>query len=208
MARLAIESAALDGIWQFNSLAYRAKLQWSCAARKGSAKAWPPRSMAACLAVTSATSCTPSTWSATSIVHLQQCSVLFADEAFFAGDRSHESTLKALITEETLLVEPKGVERLCGQELHSISLCLPTAAWVIPASTDARRGFFMLNVSDTRKQDTRYFGAIIQEMENGGREALLHHLLNLDLMGFQRRQVPQTGALASRRHLPGEGSSR
>jgi hypothetical protein len=34
---------------------------------------------------------------------LQQCSVLFADEAFFAGDRSHEGTLKYLITEPTLL---------------------------------------------------------------------------------------------------------
>jgi Family of unknown function (DUF5906) len=42
--------------------------------------------------------------------HLQQCSVLFADEAFFAGDRSHESTLKALITEETLMIEPKGLD--------------------------------------------------------------------------------------------------
>ena len=42
--------------------------------------------------------------------HLQQCSVLFADEAFFAGDRSHESILKALITEETLLIEPKGID--------------------------------------------------------------------------------------------------
>ena len=29
--------------------------------------------------------------------HLQQCSVLFADEAFFAGNRSHEGILKALI---------------------------------------------------------------------------------------------------------------
>lgn len=42
--------------------------------------------------------------------HLQHCSVLFADEAFFAGDRSHVSILKALITEETLMIEPKGVD--------------------------------------------------------------------------------------------------
>jgi Family of unknown function (DUF5906) len=42
--------------------------------------------------------------------HLQHCSVLFADEAFFAGDRSHEPILKALITEETFLIEPKGID--------------------------------------------------------------------------------------------------
>src|SRR5262249_36110489 len=42
--------------------------------------------------------------------HLQQCSVLYADESFFAGDRSHESTLKGLITEDTVMIEPKGCD--------------------------------------------------------------------------------------------------
>jgi hypothetical protein len=42
--------------------------------------------------------------------HLQSVSVLFADEAFFAGDRRHEGVLKALITEPTLMVEIKGVD--------------------------------------------------------------------------------------------------
>ena len=32
-------------------------------------------------------------------------------------------------------------------------------------------------------------------MEEGGREAFLHHLLELDLSGFNVRRVPQTQAL-------------
>ena len=129
--------------------------------------------------------------------HLQQCSVLFADEAFFAGDRSHESNLKALITEETLIIEPKGVDpfpvRNC---LHLIMSS--NADWVIPAGADARR-YFVVAVADHHKQDHAYFAAISSEMDSGGREALLEHLLNRDLSTFNVRNVPQTEALADQK---------
>ena len=36
-------------------------------------------------------------------------------------------------------------------------------------------------------------------MDNGGREALLHHLRNRDLSGFNVRTVPQTDALADQK---------
>jgi hypothetical protein len=86
--------------------------------------------------------------------HLQHCSVLFADEAFFAGDRSHESVLKGLITEETILVEPKGVDP------YSVRNCVhlimsSNSDWVVPAGADARR-YFVLDVADTRLQDYKY----------------------------------------------------
>ena len=129
--------------------------------------------------------------------HLQQCSVLFADEAFFAGDRSHESILKALITEETLIIEPKGVDpfpvRNC---LHLIMSS--NADWVIPAGADARR-YFVVTVADHQKQQHDYFAAISAEMEAGGREALLGHLLERDLSTFNVRDVPQTEALADQK---------
>jgi hypothetical protein len=129
--------------------------------------------------------------------HLQQYSVLFADEAFFAGDRSHESILKALITEETLLIEPKGIDpfpvRNCVHLMMSSN-----NDWVIPAGADARR-YFVLNVADSHMQDHAYFAAIAHEMDNGGREALLHYLLSRDLAGFNIRLVPQTKALAEQK---------
>ena len=129
--------------------------------------------------------------------HLQMCSVLFADEAFFAGDRSHESILKALITEETLMIEPKGIDpypvRNC---LHLIMSS--NNDWVIPAGADARR-YFVLSVSDAHKQDHSYFASITQQMDAGGREALLHHLLKRDLSKFNVREVPQTDGLADQK---------
>jgi hypothetical protein len=138
--------------------------------------------------------------------HLQQCSVLFADEAFFAGDRSHESVLKALVTEETLLIEPKGVDpfpvRNC---LHIIMAS--NSDWVIPAGADARR-YFVLNVGDARKQDGAYFAAIAQQMESGGREALLDYLRRRDLSQFNVRLVPQTEALAEQKQHSRRGIDR
>jgi hypothetical protein len=129
--------------------------------------------------------------------HLQQCSVLFADEAFFAGDRSHESILKALITEETLLIEPKGIDPFAARNCVHLIMS-SNSDWVIPAGADARR-YFVLNVADSHMQDHLYFAAIAHEMDNGGREALLHYLLSRDLMGFNIRLVPQTKALAEQK---------
>ena len=138
--------------------------------------------------------------------HLQQCSVLFADEAFFAGDRSHESILKALITEETLMIEPKGVDsypvRNC---LHLIMSS--NSDWVIPAGADARR-YFVVTVSDAHKQDYKYFAAITKQMNDGGREALLHDLLKRDLSAFNVRNVPKTDALADQKALSRTGIDR
>jgi hypothetical protein len=138
--------------------------------------------------------------------HLQQCSVLFADEAFFAGDRSHEGTLKALITEDTLMIEPKGLDSFPVRNcLHIIMSS--NNDWVIPAGADARR-YFVLTVSDARKQHYAYFAAIVDEMDAGGREALLRFLLARDLSGFNVRNVPQTDALADQKTYSRRGVDR
>jgi len=138
--------------------------------------------------------------------HLQHCSILFADEAFFAGDRAHESILKALITEETLLIEPKGLDPFPVR--NCIHLIMSSNSdWVIPAGADARR-YFVLDVGDLHMQDHAYFAAIAQQMENGGREALLHLLLNRYLAGFNIRAVPQTAALARQKQHSRRGVDR
>jgi hypothetical protein len=131
--------------------------------------------------------------------HLEQCSVLFADEALFAGDRSYEAILKALITEETLPIEPKGVDPYTvPNRIHLI--IASNSDWVIPASAEARR-FFMLDVSDAHRQDRAYFGAIGEELKTGGREALLYDLLHRDISRFDVGTVPQTQALAEQKAL-------
>ena len=131
--------------------------------------------------------------------HLQACSFLYADEAFFAGDRSHEGVLKALITEDTLMIEPKGLNAYSAPNHLNIFMS-SNNSWVIAAGADARR-YFVLTVSDNRKQNVEYFTAIGRQMENGGRQALLHYLLHRDVSGFNVRAVPKPRHSPTRRRL-------
>jgi Mesyanzhinovviridae DNA primase len=130
--------------------------------------------------------------------HLLHCSVLHADEAFFAGDRSHEGVLKALITEPTILIEPKGIDPFAIPNcLHIIMSS--NADWVIPASAEARR-YAVFDVDPAHLQDRAYFAAIVEGMEKkGGREALLYLLQHRNLSGFDVRAIPQTQALADQK---------
>jgi hypothetical protein len=135
--------------------------------------------------------------------HLAHCSVLFGDEAFFAGDKQHESVLKALITEPSFMIERKGVDAVSGRNLTHLWLS-SNEDWVVPAGATARR-FFCLDVSETRRNDTAYFGAIDKQMREGGYSALLHFLLNRDLSKVDIRKVPETKALATQKALTRRG---
>ncbi|WP_300336516.1 primase-helicase family protein [Accumulibacter sp.] len=125
--------------------------------------------------------------------HLRDCVVLFGDEALYAGDKRHESTLKSLITEETIAIERKGFDTEAARNcLHIIMAS--NEAWVVPAGEFERR-FFVLDVGSERMQDTAYFGELNRILEAGGRENLLHFLMNYDISDFNVRAVPRTRAL-------------
>lgn len=125
--------------------------------------------------------------------HLQDCVVLFGDEAFYAGDKKHESVLKMLITEDTLTIERKGIDAQSHPNCLHMMLA-SNESWVVPVNMRDRR-FFVLNTSTDYMQDHAYFGAIEKQMNSGGKEALLHFLLNYDLSGFQKRAIPLTTSL-------------
>jgi len=127
--------------------------------------------------------------------HLRDCVVLFADEAFYAGDKKHESILKALITEDTLAIEAKGKDIEMGANcLHMIMAS--NEDWAVPAAMDDRR-FFILDVRDDQRNDHIYFGGIQEELNSGGYSALLDILLKLDVSDFNVRKRPETKALAA-----------
>ena len=125
--------------------------------------------------------------------HLRDCVFLFADEAFFAGDKQHESVLKTLVTEDMIMVEKKGVDAEPSSNFVHL-LMASNEQWVVPAGTDERR-YFVLDVGEGRKQDVSYFKALVKQMEEGGREALLHFLMTYDLSAYEVRDVPQTQGL-------------
>lgn len=131
--------------------------------------------------------------------HLRDCILLLADEAFYAGDKKHESVLKSLVTEATISVEAKGVDVIsCPNYTHII--LASNSAWVVPAGTNERR-FFVLDVSSDKMQDKKYFAAIQEQMNRGGKEALLYFLLTFDISNFEVRDVPKTEALQDQKLL-------
>ncbi len=131
--------------------------------------------------------------------HLRGTCFLFADEAFFAGDRAGADVLKGLVTEPTITIERKGVDAFTTRNRLKIMMA-SNSEWVVPAGTDERR-YLVLDVSDVKKQDHAYFAALTAHMENGGLAALLWFLLRYDLTAFNVRHVPHTAALDQQKLL-------
>lgn len=126
--------------------------------------------------------------------HLRECLLLFADEAFYAGDKRHESNLKTLITEEFRAIEAKGVDVEQAPNFTKVIIA-SNNSWVVPAGDNERR-FFVLDVGEQQQQNTGYFSDLLEQMNNrGGREALLYHLLTHDISKFNVWKIPKTEAL-------------
>lgn len=131
--------------------------------------------------------------------HLRDCVVLFGDEAFYAGDKKHEAILKTMVTEETIMIEGKGVDAEAAPNYVHLMMA-SNSDWVVPAGTDERR-FFVLDVGDEQMQNKTYFRAIREELDSGGREAFLHMLMTRDISGFDVRHFPKTEALQEQKLL-------
>jgi hypothetical protein len=125
--------------------------------------------------------------------HLKDCLLLFADEAFWAGSKSEEGSLKSLITEPTLAIEPKGKDVFHVRN-HIRLIISSNNSWAIPAGLEERR-FFVLDVSDRHQQDHDYFRRLLGQMKNGGTEAMLYDLMNLDISSVNLWKAPRTEAL-------------
>ena len=135
--------------------------------------------------------------------HLRETAFIFADEAFWAGDRQHEGTLKAIVTEPEFMLESKGKDGVMWPNRLHI-LMSSNDDWVVPTSVDERR-FCVLDVSPIHQKDTKYFGALVRQMEGGGDAAMVHDLMTWDLSGFEVRDIPNTKALAQQKTLSLKG---
>jgi hypothetical protein len=131
--------------------------------------------------------------------HLRYTIFLFADEAFFAGDREADGVLKTLITETDMSYEGKG------KAIYDSTSCLHIMMstnndWAIPAGPQARR-YFVLDVPK-KEHSEGYFNEMKQQMEeNGGCEAMMHDLMQRDLSHYNPYKVPKTKALLNQKIL-------
>lgn len=139
--------------------------------------------------------------------HLMMLSFLFADEAYYPGDKDIEGCLKQLITEPALTVEPKFQNTKLSLNCLHIGMSTNNE-WVIPASEDERR--FYINEVDSKLAKNQvsdavrkeYFTKLWGEMESGGRAAMLYDLLNMDLKDWHPRDdIPETDELRRQKDL-------
>ena len=129
-------------------------------------------------------------------LHLKDCVVLFADEAFWAGDKAGESVLKQLVTEPTIQYEGKGTNSESGRNtIHIVGAS--NSDWVVPAGLDGERRFCVGEVNGKAKGDKERFKAINRQLyQEGGMEAMLYDLLKRDIADWHPRDdVPDTKAL-------------
>src|SRR5262249_37784957 len=129
--------------------------------------------------------------------HLRDCVVIFDDEASFAGDKRHENTMKALITEPEIPIEGKGKNLVTAKNyLHVLKAS--NSEWVVPVSHDGRR-YAVTEASADRVGDFDYFAAIDEQMNCGGLAAMMYELLHRDISKFNVWLFPKTGALSEQK---------
>jgi hypothetical protein len=135
--------------------------------------------------------------------------VVFLDEALFAANKQHEQILKALITEPTIEVEEKFLMPITVKN-HLRVLISSNSDWVVPIDIDDRR-FAVFDVAETytpASSHKQYWDELHREVENGGQAAFLHDLLNMDLNGFDVRDIPNTDARSAQKRLSLSGPLR
>jgi len=131
--------------------------------------------------------------------HLRDTVLLFADEAYWPGNKGAEGTIKRLVTEPTIFIEAKGRDGVEVPNLLHVMMA-SNEDWVVPAGERERR-YFVLKVNDDKLQDHGWFKAINEQLENGGYGAMLHDLLRHDLGDFHPRQLPKCNDLTGQQAL-------
>lgn len=131
-------------------------------------------------------------------LHLRDAVLLFADEAFFAGDKTHEPVLKGLITDPTITIEGKGQNIVeCINMLHVIMAS--NSDWVVPATQRERR-YFVVDINDSKVGNRKYFADLYNQMQNGGLAAMIYDMLEYDISEYEVRDIPQTKALMDQKN--------
>jgi hypothetical protein len=122
---------------------------------------------------------------------LERNFVICMDEALFSGDRKAMDRLKSMITEYVIQIEQKFQPARSIQSVHRL-FASSNHSHFGNIEMDDRR-FVFLSVSNSKQQDTYYFGqiaAFIEDEKTVG--ALIYYLQRKDLTTFNVRAKPNT----------------
>lgn len=131
--------------------------------------------------------------------HFTDVCFMFADEAFFSGDKQHEGVLKALVTEPTVIIERKGIDAVSQPNYLKIFMAT-NSGFAVPASRDERR-YCVLDVSNSHIGNRPYFTALQKDCTSKEvQAAFLHQMQNINLTGWHTGMIPDSVGLREQRY--------
>lgn len=104
------------------------------------------------------------------------------EEAVFSKSKKDSDTLKSLSTINETLIEAKFLDPIMTPIGLNFFLTTNHDACAYIENKDKR--YWILDVSDHRQGDQPYFGALVEEAQNGGAASFLHYLLHRDISNF------------------------
>jgi len=131
--------------------------------------------------------------------HLSSALVVFADEIVWGGNKREAGQLKGIITESRRMMEAKFKDPIVVDN-YARFIFATNEDWAVPTGPKERR-YCVLNIAESKAEDHSYFASINTEMRNGGVEALMYTLVNLDLSYFNVRRYPVTEGLLHQKQL-------
>ena len=131
--------------------------------------------------------------------HLNDVCFLFADEAFFSGDKAHENVLKTLVTEPSVTIERKGIDAISQPNYLKIFMAT-NSNFAVPASRDERR-YCVMDVSSSKMGNSEYFTELHADCANKEvQAAFLYQMLNIDLTDWRTGDIPDSVGLREQRY--------
>jgi putative DNA primase/helicase len=120
---------------------------------------------------------------------------ILAEEVVTRAEMWHiKNELKELVTGEWIRVNPKNIAAYRQRNQVNI-IYLSNEGQPLPLENDDRR-HLVVYTPPALGED--FYDEVFQEIENGGVEAMYHHLLHLDLSGFHpKKRPPMTEAKAN-----------
>ena len=126
--------------------------------------------------------------------HLAPLLFIQLEEMAFAGNHEKSRQLKAMSTMDVIAINKKYRSVYYIPNIMHI-IMFTNEDWAIDAGNNSRR-FFIHDIDDEKARDPEYFNQIYWEMDNGGIEAMLYSLNQIDLTGWDPlRDMPRTEEL-------------
>jgi hypothetical protein len=128
--------------------------------------------------------------------HLQNCLLLYGNEAFWSGQKADESKLKSIVTDIDFVYELKGSMTYKGENYthlildsnyeHVVSVTPDERRWIIAQASSIYRGNFEYFEEFNKVIDTKEF-----------KESLMYDLVNFNYKPWEKhlRKAPMTAAV-------------